>query len=90
MLCWVPSHVGIVGNEQSGRAAKLAVAPMNITIPVEDLRKHINLLHSKWQEQWDSDTNNNLNAEKPLVEPWPSFTNRKSNTLIIRLCIGYT
>ncbi|GBN54709.1 hypothetical protein AVEN_206940-1 [Araneus ventricosus] len=34
MLCWVPSHVRIVGDAQADRAAKLAVAPMDITIPV--------------------------------------------------------
>ncbi|GBN44959.1 hypothetical protein AVEN_174811-1 [Araneus ventricosus] len=38
----------------------------------------------------DSETNNKLHAVKPLVEPWPSFKNRKANTLIIRLCIGHT
>ncbi|GBM27720.1 hypothetical protein AVEN_25343-1 [Araneus ventricosus] len=82
---------GIVGYEQADRASKLAVAPMNITIPVCDMRKHVKLLlHSKWHKKWDSETNNKLHAVKPLAEPWPSFMNRKADTLITRLCIVHT
>ncbi|GBN50823.1 hypothetical protein AVEN_78396-1, partial [Araneus ventricosus] len=64
MLCWVTSHVGIVGNEQADRTAKSAVPPMDMTIPVVDLKK---LLYSKWQEQWDLETSNKLHAVNPSV-----------------------
>ncbi|GBO39579.1 hypothetical protein AVEN_40356-1, partial [Araneus ventricosus] len=56
-------------NEQADRAHKSAVATNDIAIPVGDLKKHVKiLLHSKWQEQWDSETNNKLQAVKPLVQ----------------------
>ncbi|GBN15186.1 hypothetical protein AVEN_117112-1 [Araneus ventricosus] len=48
-----------MGNEQADRTAKSAVAPMDMTIPAVDLKKHVKmLLYSKWQEQRDLETNN--------------------------------
>ncbi|GBM61037.1 hypothetical protein AVEN_264367-1 [Araneus ventricosus] len=92
MLCWVPSYVGILGNLQADRAAKLAVVPISISIPLRDLKKHVEMfLHTKWQEQWDLETDNKLHTLKPLVQLWPSLANRKADTLIItRLRIGHT
>ncbi|GBM28997.1 hypothetical protein AVEN_40749-1 [Araneus ventricosus] len=90
-FCWVPSHVGIVGNEQADRPANSAVAPMDMTIPVVDLKKHVKmLLYSNWQEQWDLETNNKRQSVKLLVQHWPSLTSRKADTLLTRLRIGHT
>ncbi|GBN71265.1 hypothetical protein AVEN_229713-1 [Araneus ventricosus] len=56
-LCWIPSHVGIIGNEQADKAAKSATISINGTVPIGDFKTRIKLLlYSKWQEQWRVET----------------------------------
>ncbi|GBN99197.1 hypothetical protein AVEN_196501-1 [Araneus ventricosus] len=91
LLCWVPSHVGIVGNEKADKAAKLATAPTNSSTPLTDFKKYTKLLfYTKWQRQWDTETDNKLHSVKPYVQPWPSLTTRKADTLLTRPRVGHT
>ncbi|GBM34219.1 hypothetical protein AVEN_60562-1 [Araneus ventricosus] len=86
----MPSHVGIVCNEKADKAAKLAGAHTNSTTPLTDLKKYTKvLLYSKWQKQWSIETENKLRAIKPSVQPWPSQTNRKADTLLTKLRVGH-
>ena len=80
-LCWIPSHIGIRGNEATDMAAKESL-DQDITasqVPYTDLKSHINhFISSKWQERWLSCRDNKLFQIKPTLGEWPSgFRSRK-------------
>ena len=94
-FCWIPSHIGIRGNEAADVAAKESL-DFNITpsqVPYTDLKPHINsFIANKWQERWSSCPDNKLFKIKPTLGVWPpGFRNsRKEEVVLSRLRIGHT
>ena len=68
-FCWIPSHIGIRGNETADVTAKESL-DFNITsqVPYTDLKPHINsFIANKWQERWSSCPDNKLFKIMPTL-----------------------
>ena len=90
ILCWLPSHTGIKGNEKADIAAKsaLLLPPSNFKLPYTDFKPVINkYLFNKWQLVWDK-----LHSIKPILSEWrPAYRmDRKEEVVLTRLRICHS
>ncbi|GBN80061.1 hypothetical protein AVEN_112074-1 [Araneus ventricosus] len=91
LFCWVPSHVGISGNQHADNLAKSATNSLNSPVLLNDIKKYVKVkLHSNWQSQWNLKETNKLHSIKHLITCWPSLPNRKVDTVLTRLRISHT
>ena len=71
VFCWIPSHVGIPGNEKADQAAKDALTEVDfrkVPVPCTDIKQYINKhVFSLWQSSWDLAIHNKLHSSRLLV-----------------------
>ena len=65
IICWIPSHVGILGNKIADAAAKsaLSLPATRMKLPATDMYPRIiKLIFDEWQEVWNCCAGNKLHA----------------------------
>ncbi|GBN65756.1 hypothetical protein AVEN_24895-1 [Araneus ventricosus] len=91
LFSWVPSHVGITGNELADKSAKSATEFLTRPIVYADVRSAVNQwCHCQWQEKWNMETNNKLHVIKLVLSHWVTKLNRRCVVVLTRLRIGHT
>ncbi|XP_074028319.1 uncharacterized protein [Leptinotarsa decemlineata] len=95
VIVWVPSHVGISGNENADRVAREAVnewvKPVEHRLWIGDVKSFIKVqMKEQWQNEWQRKLSK-LKEIKNSVEPWRNLPAKRSHQVIIsRLRIGHT
>ena len=95
VFTWIPSHVGIDGNDMADELAKQSLSSEEISdikLPHSDFKPKIKqLIFSKWDDNWSKEINNKLYKIKPnLKKQIRPQLNRKDSVILTRLRIGHS
>ncbi|XP_074030324.1 uncharacterized protein [Leptinotarsa decemlineata] len=95
-IVWIPSHMGITGNERAYSEAREAISNPNCReiqrVPYQDVYLQIKeLICDRWRQRWQSLYNNKLRAINPnlVTQNYRALT-RRQQVLLTRLRIGHT
>ena len=94
-LCWIPSHIGIQGNEMVDKQAKasLSLEPTSFKIPFSNFKPSINkYILEEWQTSWNNSIGNKLLDIKPTIGEYQSVVRniRREEAVLARLRLGHT
>ena len=97
-LCWLPGHVGIIGNELADSKAKQATMLEQISIqelPPSDIKSVIKeKIYKQWKEEWRRKTIQQVKAREVFehiqMKPLDLKLKRRDAKVITRLQIGHT
>ena len=95
VLCWIPSHIGIQGNEMVDKQAKtsLSLEPTSFKIPFSNFKPSINkYILEEWQTSWNNSIGNKLLDIKPTIGEYQSVVRniRREEVVLARIRLGHT
>ena len=95
VLCWIPSHIGIQGNEKVDQKAKasLSLEQTTLKIPLSNFKPSINkYILDQWLTSWNNSIGNKLLEIKPTIDEHHSVVRniRKEEVVLARLRLGHT